>query len=57
MLINNLQVEEDSVFYGTISNDEICVICGDYTNNGQVCNRCLKEYDLYEEPVGYIDGI
>ena len=57
MLIDNLQVGEDSVVYGIISNDEICVVCGAYTNTGQVCNRCLKEYDLYEEPVGCIDGI
>ena len=28
--------------------NETCPHCGAYTPDGQVCNNCLKKFDLYE---------
>ena len=36
------------------SDAEICPICGRYTPEGQVCDSCLKQHDLYEPKVQYI---
>lgn len=40
----------------TYTQQEICPICGRYQPDGEVCNECLKQYDLYIPKPTYIDG-
>ena len=35
--------------------DEICPCCGTYTADGSVCTNCLKQNDLFEPKVEYIE--
>lgn len=37
-------IERNNIKYTT---SEICPCCGEYTPDGQVCNKCLQKNDLY----------
>ena len=34
---------------------ETCPVCGVYSPYGEVCNNCLKGYDLYTPKTQYVE--
>lgn len=36
-----------------ISIDEICLVCGTYQPDGEVCINCQKQYDVYKPKISY----
>jgi hypothetical protein len=53
MVLSKTNKNED-IFYST---EEICPICGSYQSDGNVCNMCLKQYNLYKPKQLCVDFI